>query len=294
MNRYRNLKQICIYFFLIILFLIVICLPITTTRFDNSIEASSFLLLSLPLTLQRNIERYALWRQQIYNTLTTFILEQPFFRSFLIKYHIFLFYFRDYTLRFFEWVSQYISLPVFGIMISIVFARLGIAGYLAFFCLLFLRLEFSLVSVCRYYKTHPAQLAKHLPGVLIIKRGMWSRAGKFIEEASLNPHVQVVATATAGLVVWKCMDVWETTKAAEIATADREATTQTADKDREATSQTADKDREAENQRAKESREAEDRRADLARADAQEQFKATYEQTERHHKELLDREKKNI
>lgn len=131
-----------------------------------------------------------------------------------------------------------------ALSISMITARLHVGGWLIVVCLIILRLQASFRKVARYYQADMTRLNRDFPHIRMEKRYM-KRATEAIVEALENPKTQAVAIAVGGALAWKAMDLWDTSKNAEIAESDRKAAIETADKDRKATIDTADKDRKA-------------------------------------------------
>lgn len=129
-----------------------------------------------------------------------------------------------------------------ALSISMITARLHVGGWLIVVCLIILRLQASFRKVARYYQADMTRLNRDFPHIRMEKRYM-KRATEAIVEALENPKTQAVAIAVGGALAWKAMDLWDTTKNAEIAESDRIAAMVTADKDRKAAIETADKDR---------------------------------------------------
>jgi len=89
-------------------------------------------------------------------------------------------------------------------------------------CLLFLRLDFGVVSVAKFYKKNPSVSQKNFPRLSDPnRRGMWSKAGKIVTEAATNPQVQAIAIGVTGALAWKVLEVYDTQTQKEIADADR-------------------------------------------------------------------------
>lgn len=104
------------------------------------------------------------------------------------------------------------------LIISIIMSRLHIAGYLIIFCLLFFRLDFSVLSMLRFYKKYPERLNQiYHPQQ---QREMWTQAGKIVQEAASNPQVQTVAVGVMGALAWKVLDIHDVHTQQEIATTD--------------------------------------------------------------------------
>lgn len=181
----------------------------------------------LPQSFQNLLEKYSLFRQNMYNKFCNFILLKYPFNILLKLCHRFLFSFRFLSLSFGAFIEKYISLNMFALIISIIMSRVHLAGYLIIFCLLFIRLEGAVLNMLRFYKKYPEQL-----NILYHKRTMWTNTAKIIQEASTNPQVQAISVAVTGALAWKCLDVYDTIKAQAIADADRLAVQATADADR--------------------------------------------------------------
>jgi len=217
----------------------------------------SILSLLIPLSLKEMIHHYAQWKQKWYNKVTLHLLDNKFSAPFIKILHLFLLYFRYSSTLVIDFIERYVNINAFAIIISVIFSRLHIAGYLIIFCLLFLILDFAVVSMSLFYKNNPTQLVKHFPGAYTAKRGMWRLGQKVIEEAAINPKVQAVGVAVAGAVAWRALDVYDTIKQEDMSALDRESAERMADKDRESTERMADEDRAEETARHNKDVEAE-------------------------------------
>lgn len=92
-------------------------------------------------------------------------------------------------------------------------SKLHIAKYLIIFSLIFIRVDFSVLSMLRFYKKYPEKLYLLYPAH---KRYMWSKAAS-------NPQIQAIAVGVTGAVAWKALDVWDIQTQKEIANDDRVA-----------------------------------------------------------------------
>lgn len=172
----------------------------------------------LPQSFQNLLEKYFIFRQNMYNKFCTFILLKYPFNILLKLCHRFLFIFRMLSLSLGNYIEKYISLNMLALSLSIIMSRINIAGYLIIFCLLFIRLDFAVLNMLRFYKKYPEHLT-----ILYNKRTMWTNTAKIIQEASTNPQVQAMGFAVAGAVAWKCLDVYDTLKEEGIAEVARAA-----------------------------------------------------------------------
>jgi hypothetical protein len=179
---------------------------ITAVFLSSFSNLDNLSLLFLPLNLRFLLQKYADFRQNLYNKITLKLLETPLINVIVKLWHRFLFAFRIYSVNICDYISQYISMNMLALIISIVFSRLHIAGYLIIFCLLFLRLDFGVLAMARFYKKYPDKLHNLYTNQ---KRFMWSQVGKIAQEAASNPYVVTTATAVVGCVGWKALDVWE-------------------------------------------------------------------------------------
>lgn len=172
---------------------------------------------------------YLKLRQTIYDTLIKFIfLVFPFG---IRGYHTILLYYHDCMRKLFEACPKEIHL----IAIIVLFSVLGVDRSLVL-CLLFFRLETSFMTMYLFYKRNPSLLPIYLPKVISPpnSRGMWSKAGKVLEEALTSPGAQTVVAGIAAMSVWKGLDLYETSKQEGIAAADRASQERMATADRNA------------------------------------------------------------
>jgi hypothetical protein len=225
----------------------------------------------MPHSLVENLQKFSTFKQKIYDNMTLSLLDNPSLAPFISFYHRFLFAFRIYSVDFCNFLERFVNLQVAAIIISLILSRLHFGGALIIFCLVFLRLDFAVLSMARFYQKRPERL-KNL--YHIQQRYMWSRVVKVAEEAASNPNVQTAATLVVGALAWKTLDVYDTQAQKEIAEEDRIAQKEIAEQDRIAQKEIAEQDRIAENQRhadeikmreaelteAKESRKDENRR----------------------------------
>lgn len=79
----------------------------------------------------------------------------------------------------------------FFLCVSLILSRLGLGGYLVFFCLLFVRVEFGVLRMARFYRNNPTLLHLHFPEWQDPKRKMHRVTASVIEGAQ-NPGVQAV------------------------------------------------------------------------------------------------------
>lgn len=214
----------------------------------------------MPRSLVENLHKFSTFKQKIYDNITLSLLDNSSLAPFICFYHRFLFAFRIYSVDFFNFVERFVNLQVAAIIISLILSRLHFGGLLIIFCLVFLRLDFAVLSMARFYQKRPERL-KNL--YHIQQRYMWSRVAKVAEEAASNPNVQTAATLVVGALAWKALDVYDTQAQKEMAEEDRIAQKEMAEENRIAENQRhADemKMREAELAEAKESRKDENRR----------------------------------
>ena len=240
------------------------------------------------------------FRQSIYDMVTLFLVKIPVIGQIVIKYHIALLYFRYLCIKIGEKIERIINLNTIAIIISMICSRLHIAGYMIICCLLFIRLDFALVSVARFYNNNPLVLQRNLPQLSDPnRRGMWSSARKIITEAANNPQVQTVAVAVTGALVWKSLDVYDTQTQKEIAEVDRITESREREHDREAEANRQAEALEAEALRQKESLEAEAlRQKEAIEAEALRHKESLEAETLRHKEaievEVQEREKDRV
>ena len=113
-------------------------------------------------------------RQNIYNRVTLKLLNVVFLKDLILLYHLFLFYFRYLLVKLFTRLETYINLHTLAIIVSVICSRLHVAGYMIIICLLLIRLDFSVLSMTRFYKNHPGLLGRNFPQTIPPHtRGMW-------------------------------------------------------------------------------------------------------------------------
>lgn len=196
------------YLYLIIILLITIYTNVLMFEEDILISHSIFPLI-MPLNLKLLINKYANFRQNLFNKITLKLLQIPIINVVVKLWHRFLFAFRYYSVFLGDYISQYVSMNMVALITSIIFSRLDLAGYLIIFCLLFLRLDFGVLAIARFYKQYPHKLQELYSNQ---KRHMWSQAAKIAQEVASNPYVQSAAVMTSGAVAWKALDVYDTYK----------------------------------------------------------------------------------
>lgn len=208
------------------------------------------------------LERYRLWCQSLYDKVMLYCLEVSVLRYLIISYHIFLFYFRYGAELLGAKIERYISLSNFALTLSIICSRLHTSGYMLLFCLLFIRIDFQVLNMARFYKQHPIVFKKNFPQAFPPRntRGVWSKAQKIVVEAATNPQMQAVSVAVVGALAWKCLDVYDTQTTKEIANQDRIAENARSEADRIAENTRSEADRNAENARSEADRIAENKR----------------------------------
>ena len=197
---------------------------LSTWFLDSSIQDLAFPIITLiPFNFRIFLQKYSTFKQNLYDKLTLKCLEYHYTKSMIFKYHRFLFAFRFYSVNLCKKLSHFINLDVLAILLAIIFSRLQAASFLIISSLIFLKLDFAVLSIARFYKKRPI-LLKEL--YKIDRRFMWSKAAKIAEEAASNPHVQQAATLVVGALAWKVLDVHDTQTQKEIAEQDREAENQ--------------------------------------------------------------------
>jgi len=221
------------------------------------------------------LNKLASFRQAVYDKITIFLLNYYILRQLVLKYHVSLLYFRYGSEQVGSFIERFINLNTFAIIVSLIFSRLHLAGYMILFCLLFIRLDFAVLAMARFYKKNPSIFHKNFPKARDPNnRGMWSRASQVITEAVTNPQVQAVATAVTGALVWKALDVYDTQTLKEISDADRVAEAEQREADRVAEAEQREADRVAEAEQQEADRQAEAQRQKEALAAEAEQREA--------------------
>lgn len=182
-------------------------------------------LLFLPLPIKELLLKYTTWRQRLYDKTMILLLANNITGFIIIKVHTMLLYFRYYCQKIGDSIEHYIGLNTVALLVSMICSRLHVAGTMIIFCLLFIRLDFAVLEMLRFYKRNPTILDRNFPQIKANTRGMWSKAQKIITEAATNPQVQAVSVAVVGALAWKTLDVYDTQAQKEIAEADRLAET---------------------------------------------------------------------
>src|SRR5271155_4114772 len=119
----------------------------------------------------------------VYNTITFALLQIPVISAVVISYHKFLLYFRYYSEETGTFIEKFISLNTLMLIIATLCSRFHVGGYFIVLCLLFLRLDFGVVSVAKFYEKNPSVSQKNFPRLSDPnRRGMWSKAGKIVTE----------------------------------------------------------------------------------------------------------------
>ncbi len=201
---------------------------LTMTLSDILLKDNTTLLMTLlylPLPVKEFILRYTTWRQSLYDKIMIILLANNITTFIIIKVHTVLFYFRYYCQKAGDYIEHYIGLNIIALLVSMICSRLHIAGTMIIFCLIFIRLDFAVLEMLRFYKRNPTILDKNFPQIKANSRGMWSKAQKIVTEAATNPQVQAVSVAVVGALAWKTLDVYDTQTQKEIAEADRIAET---------------------------------------------------------------------
>lgn len=247
------------------------------------------------------ISRCLFFQQKLYDNITLYFLRIPMIRPIILLYHKSLFYFRYKCQQIGQYIEYRMPLSTFAVLLSIICSRLHIAGYMIMVCLILIKLDFTVVSMLRFYKPRLDLLETNFPQIgqknHLHKRNMWTSAFKVVGEAASNPQVQAVGVAVAGALAWKALDAYDTQTQKEIGDADREAMAIQAQADRDAAAIQAQADRDAAAAQAQADREAAaaqaqaDREAAAAQAqkDREEQAKDREAESKRH-KETLEAE----
>lgn len=203
-------------------------------------------LIYIPLNLRLIIEKYAAFRQNLYNKITIKLLEIKGINPIIQHWHKFLFAFRIYSIKIGNSIENYISLNMVFLIASIIMSRLHLAGYFIIFCLLFFRLDFSVLYLARFYKTYPKLLDELYS---IQKRHMWSSATKVVQEAASNPQVQAITVGVMGALAWKALDVHDVHIQKEISEQEFQTQKEIAERELQAQKEMAERQLQAENQR---------------------------------------------
>jgi len=246
--------------------------------------------------------------QKIYDKIVESLLSYKFTKGFVLLYFRFLFLFREKCMELGKRYTQ-LELNCIALLIATVASRLKFAGTMITFSLIIVYFEMHFQNMAKFYRRNPTLLVEHFPDGQDPKRGMHRFTQAVIETFS-NPVVASVATATAGAVGWKALEVHQVNKENLRADKDRDAAALQGEKDREAEAnqrqldreaarETAQLAREAEYQRHKETLEAareataatiaaEDRRAQLAREAEDQRHKEILEAEDRRYRDSLE------
>ena len=204
-----------------------------------------------PLIVNPNLNTNDIFKlPEIYDSITLSLLKIPVIKQGVIVYHIGLLYFRYQCERIGLFIERFINLNTFALILSFLCSRFHVSGYMIIACLLFIRIDFAVLAMCRFYKERPEIMYNNFPKInQIHRRDMWSKTTKIITEAATNPQVQAVGVAVTGALAWKALDIHDTYIQKEVAEADRvaAATLQEqalqAEKDRQDAALAAEKDR---------------------------------------------------
>ena len=216
---------------------------------DNSSIITSAMFV-LPFNVRNILLRISNYKQSVYNKVLLILFDIPIINFIIIRTHICLLYFRYYTTIIPTKLENFISMNFFACIIATICSRLNIAGYMFILILIFIKLDFAVVSMARFYRSHPGVFQRNFTSIPKGSRGMWSQAGKIISEAASNPYVQATAAAGATALGWKLLDVYDTGVHKDVAEADRVAENERADADRVAENERAEADRLEENRRS--------------------------------------------
>ena len=229
------------------------------------------------------------YRQNVYDNITIWLLKIPVINQTIILYHIALFYFRYGCEEVGAFIERFMNLSTFAVLLSMFCSRYHIAGYMIIGCLIFIRLDFAVVAMLRFYKKRPEIMYKNFPQLnQVPRRGMWSKVSHAVAEAITNPQVQAVGAAVAGALAWKAMDVHEIHVQKEIAEADRVAEKELHDESLKAEKERHDEALKAEKERHDEALKAEKERHDEAlKAEAVERAKDRVEENKRKAFEIM-------
>lgn len=80
----------------------------------------------------------------------------------VILYHIALLYFKYSCERAGLFIERFINLNTFALLVSMICSRYHVAGYMIIACLIFIRLDFAVLAMCRFYKKRPEIMYKEL------------------------------------------------------------------------------------------------------------------------------------
>jgi hypothetical protein len=173
----------------------------------------------LPLNIKAILNKIGDIKQNMFNNFCIYCLNSLWLKPAIVTWHRFLFWFRISCIDLGLLIEKRISLNFLAFIISMACSRLQVAGYLIFFCLLFIRLDFAVLSMARFYKRYPKRL-EALYDNNNISRSMWTRVSAIAQEAASNPQVQTISVAVAGALAWKALDVYDLIKTESIAEAE--------------------------------------------------------------------------
>lgn len=245
----------------------------------------------IPKKLTLIISKYTFFKQNIYDSIINVMLSKSILKNIVICYHKFLFLFRIYSVKFFDYLDTFIPIKVLMIFISLFISKLGLASYLIIFAIIFISIDFRTLTMLRYYKKYPLQL-NH---ILFAKRDMWSSAQKIVQEAASNPQVQAVTAAVVGALAWKTLDVYDVSIQRDIANQDRESAEKLATQEREQVERMAAQEREQAEKIAAADRESAEKiqqqEIEMRRLELEETRQSRFDENQRHKEEMAMREK---
>jgi hypothetical protein len=227
-------------------------------------------------------------QQNVYNKTFDMLLTNKVTRPFVRLFIRLLFRFHYVTESLYCYFGEG-NINMASLFLSGLTSRLHIGGWLIVVCMIILRLQASFRKVARYYKADMSRLNRDFPNIHMDKRYM-GKVNQAIIDALENPRTQAVVVAVGGAIAWKAMDLWDTTKNAEIADKDRVANMLIADKDRTHASQEAQKERNADNARHREMLEAEATQRQLDRDAEDLRHRETLTREDARHRETLEAE----
>lgn len=127
---------------------------------------------AVPFPFKYQSRGYCILQQNIYDKITLYLLNYGITRFIIINIHKSLYYFRYFCIRDGDFIEKYMSLNMLVLIMSIIASRLHFAGSLIICYLLFIRLDFAVLFMLRFYKGHMEIFKKNFPQAYSLqKRG---------------------------------------------------------------------------------------------------------------------------
>lgn len=149
--------------------------------------------------------------QKFYDKTMEFLLTIPGIKVLVVYYFRFLMQFRLACMDLGERYTQ-TELGIIGVFLATVASRLKFAGVFVTISLIICYLELQFQNMAKFYRKRPTLLTQHFPDGQDPKRNMHR----------ITQAVVAVGAGVAGVLGWKALDVWDTTKQERMAEKDRE------------------------------------------------------------------------